>query len=55
MGYNKDNHSEDMGDHLGDNQETEAALQEARDIMSGKTQAKSYNSAEELFSELDEE
>ena len=37
------------------NRETEAAMQEARDIMSGKVQAKSYNSARELFDELDAE
>ena len=35
------------------NKETEEAIQEARDIMSGKVQAKTYSSAEELFSELD--
>lgn len=35
------------------NKETEKAIQEARDIMSGKVQAKIYSSAEELFSELD--
>ena len=37
------------------NRETEAAMQEARDIMSGKVQAKSFNSARELFDELDAE
>jgi len=37
------------------NRETEAAMQEARDIMSGKAQAKSYRSAQELFDELDVE
>ena len=37
------------------NRETEAAMQEARDIMSGKVEAKSYNSAQELFDELDAE
>ena len=37
------------------NAETEAAMQEARDIMSGKKKAKSYFSADELFSELDAE
>ena len=37
------------------NAETEAAMQEARDIMSGKIQTKSYSSAKELFKELDEE
>ena len=37
------------------NQETEAAMQEARDIMSGKVEAKSYSSARELFDELDSE
>jgi DNA-damage-inducible protein J len=35
------------------NAETEAAMQEARDIMSGKKEAKSYSSADELFTELD--
>ena len=37
------------------NQETETAIQEARDIMSGKVEAKSYSSARELFDELDSE
>mgnify|MGYP002869879266 CR=1 FL=1 len=37
------------------NKETEAAFQEARDIMSGKVEARSYSSARELFQELDEE
>jgi len=37
------------------NAETEAAMQEARDIMSGKKKAKSYSSADELFAELDAE
>ena len=37
------------------NQETEIAIQEARDIMSGKVEAKSYSSARELFDELDAE
>lgn len=37
------------------NKETEAALQEARDIIAGKTEAKSYASAYELIAELDEE
>jgi len=37
------------------NAETEAAMQEARDIMSGKKKAKSYSSADELFEELDAE
>ena len=35
------------------NRETEDAIQEARDIMSGKREAKSYSSARELFQELD--
>ena len=35
--------------------ETEKAMQEAKDIMSGKTSAKSYSSARELFEELDAE
>ncbi len=37
------------------NKETEEAMQEARDIMSGKIDAKSYSSAKELFEELEEE
>ena len=37
------------------NTETEAAMQEARDIMSGKKKTKSYSSADELFAELDAE
>lgn len=37
------------------NRETEDAIQEARDIMSGKKQAKSYGSAQELFNDLDKE
>jgi DNA-damage-inducible protein J len=37
------------------NYETEAAMQEARDIASGKIPAKSYASARELFEELDRE
>jgi DNA-damage-inducible protein J len=37
------------------NAETEAAMHEARDIMSGKKKAKSYSSADELFEELDAE
>ena len=37
------------------NRETEDAVQEARDIMSGKVEAKSYSSARELFDELDGE
>jgi len=37
------------------NAETEAAIQEARDIISGKKKAKSYSSADELFAELDAE
>jgi len=37
------------------NAETEAAMQEARDIMSGKIQAKSYESVEELFADLEAE
>ncbi|MDR0934474.1 MAG: type II toxin-antitoxin system RelB/DinJ family antitoxin [Burkholderiaceae bacterium] len=35
------------------NAETEAAIIEARNIMSGKTKAKSYASAKELFADLD--
>ena len=37
------------------NRETEQAMREARDILSGKTPAKAYTSAEELFEELDAE
>ena len=37
------------------NRETKAALQEARDIASGKIAAKNYTSAKELFAELDAE
>jgi DNA-damage-inducible protein J len=37
------------------NHETDLAIQEARDIMTGKKEAKSYSSARELFKELDEE
>ena len=35
------------------NHETEEAIQEAKDIMAGKIQTKTYSSAKELFSELD--
>ncbi len=35
--------------------ETEAAIQEARDIMNGNICTKSYSSARELFAELDAE
>ena len=37
------------------NDETEAAIKEARMIMSGQKQAKAYPSAHALFAELDEE
>lgn len=37
------------------NVETEAAMQETKDIMKGKIQTKEYNSAKELFDELDSE
>jgi len=37
------------------NVETETAMQEAQDIMSGKKAAKSYSSADELFAELEAE
>lgn len=37
------------------NRETEEAMQEARDIMSGKVEAKAYNSTKELFEEIDRE
>ncbi len=39
----------------GYNPETEAAMQEAREIACGKISAKSYASARELFEELDRE
>ena len=35
------------------NQETEAAMLEARDIIAGKQEARRYSSAKELFDELD--
>ena len=35
--------------------ETEAAMQEARDIAAGRIDAKTYHSAKELFEELDTE
>ena len=37
------------------NRETEAAMQESRDILAGKVPAKSYSSSRELFDELDAE
>jgi len=37
------------------NIETEAAMQEARDIINGKVMTKSYSSVHELFKELDSE
>jgi DNA-damage-inducible protein J len=37
------------------NAETEAAIQETRDIMRGKKKAKKYSSADELFMELEAE
>lgn len=37
------------------NQETELAMEEARQILLGKIKAKSYTSVEELFESLDEE
>ncbi len=36
------------------NAETEAAMREARDIMSGKAQAESYDSPTAMFAALDE-
>lgn len=36
------------------NRETEEAMQETRDILSGKIETKSYHSARELFDELDQ-
>jgi DNA-damage-inducible protein J len=35
------------------NAETEAAMQEARDIMAGKIQAKTYNSFEEYLADME--
>ena len=35
------------------NQETEAAMEEARAIMQGKVDTKAYSSTQELFEELD--
>ncbi len=37
------------------NKETEAAMLEARDIISGKQDARRYSSAKELFDDLDAE
>lgn len=37
------------------NADTEAAMQESRDITSGKISSKGYASAKELFTELDNE
>lgn len=37
------------------NEETEAAIQEAREIMNGNVSTKMYSSAQELFAELDAE
>ena len=37
------------------NRETELAMIEAREIMSGKREARRYSSAKELFDELDAE
>ena len=37
------------------NQETEAAMLEAKDILTGKQDAHRYSSARELFNELDAE
>ncbi len=37
------------------NRETEAAMQEAKNILSGKESAKSFSSSRELFDELDAE
>ncbi|MDL2258568.1 type II toxin-antitoxin system RelB/DinJ family antitoxin [Eubacteriales bacterium OttesenSCG-928-K08] len=37
------------------NAETEAALQEARDMMSSKINAKTYNSVAEMNADIDEE
>ena len=37
------------------NKETETAMQEAKDIIAGKVDVKTYSSAHELFAELDRE
>ena len=37
------------------NEDTISAMKEAKDIMSGKFEAKAYSSAKELFDELDAE
>ena len=37
------------------NHETEDAMRETRDILSGKIETKSYHSARELFDDLDNE
>ena len=37
------------------NRETEAAMQEARDIMSGKIKSKSYSSLQEMIDEINSE
>ena len=37
------------------NDQTEVAMQEARDIIAGKIQSKSYSTVEELFKDLDGE
>lgn len=37
------------------NAETEAAMREAEDIINGKIEAKTYNSAAELFADLGKE
>lgn len=37
------------------NKETEAAMLEARDIMSGKQEARRYSSAKDLFDDIDAE
>ena len=37
------------------NKATETAMQEARDIISGKIKTKKYSSADDLFTELDTE
>ncbi|MGM9936242.1 MAG: type II toxin-antitoxin system RelB/DinJ family antitoxin [Candidatus Ornithomonoglobus sp.] len=41
--------------HRSYNPETEAAMQEALDIVAGKVESKAYSSAGELFEELDNE
>lgn len=43
------------GEEFRYNKETEAAIAEARKIISGKQNTRAYRSAEELFADLDKE